>query len=434
MHSWNELWRNVIARTVPTVRDLSAVFKSEYDDTAFTLRGTAESLSHVDQAGRRLIDSCDGPEVGSGATGSRLRVIAARPHHELNTLLSKYAYSDDDGWTGGDSTYVRRLPDGRHVMMFSDTFLGRVAADGTRVRETPFVSNSFVVIERSGEMRTVLGRTPGGQLRAVLPPEGDQFHWLGGSHVTRRNTLDVMFLRFTGDSRVTDTGGDFDAERLRTALIPGGQGELEHRANLLARFDARDLRLLDVTPMPSDTGVHWASWVEHDPRTDHSYVYGVTDAGADKYMHIARVPGDDLRQQWEFFDGQGGWSPREADSAPLMSGVANEYSVARLDDKRFLLVTQDTTSPYSPDIVGYLSDSPTGPFTSPTLLYRTTESGPLGFFGDGDVVVYNAHEQPDLRRGNELTITYNLNSSVQGVLDDSAKYRPNAVNVKFELD
>ncbi|WP_280262663.1 hypothetical protein [Nocardia wallacei] len=434
VRAWDELWHKVIDKAIPAVHDLAAVFKSEYDDVAYTLRGTAGSLSDADLDGGRIVSGAARRAPGSEATGPRLRVISSAPHHDLNTLLSKYAYTDDGGWTGGDSTYLRRLPDGRHVIMFSDTFLGRLDARGSRTPETPFVSNSFVVVERDGSMRTVLSTTPDGRTRAVLPPQNDRFHWLGGSHVTSRDTLDVMYLKFTGDSRVVDTGGDFDAERLRAALVPGGGGELEMHGNLLARFDTRDdLRLLDVTPMPSETGVHWASWVEHDAATDHTYVYGVHDEGADKLMHIARVQGDDLRQPWEFFDGQGGWSPRETDSAPVMSGVANEYSMTRLNDQHFLLVTQDTTSPYSPNILGYLSESPTGPFTSPTLLHTATESGPFGFYGDAETVVYNAHEQPDLRRGNELTLTYNLNSSVQGVLDDSSKYRPNAVKVRFDV-
>ncbi|MCX4092904.1 hypothetical protein [Nocardia sp. alder85J] len=432
--TWEDLWHNVIARTVPAVKDVAAIFKSEYDDVAYSLRGTAGELSRAEREGGSIVDGAAGSRAGAGVSGPQLRVMSTAPNHDLNSFLAKYAYHDDEGWTGGDSTYVRRLPGDRHVIMFSDTFLGRLAADGSRVPETPFVSNSFVVVDRDGQARTLLSRTLDDQARAVLPPQADRFHWLGGSHVTGRDTLDVMYLRFTGDSRVLDTGGDFDAARLRTALIPGGAGELEMHGNLLARFDARDLSLLDVTPMPSETGVHWASWVEHDAVGDHTYVYGVHDEGAEKFMHIARVPGDDLRQPWEFSDGQGGWSAREADSAPVMSGVANEYSVARLSDRHFLLVTQDTAVPYSPDIVGYLSESPAGPFRSPALLHRATESGPAGFYRDPETVVYNAHEQPDLRRGNELTITYNLNSSVQNVLDVSSKYRPNAVRVRVRVE
>lgn len=435
MEAWDRLWQKVIEKTIPPMKDMATVFKSEYNNFSHTLRGNVDLIGETTRHGGRLVSGHQKDTYNlSIESDARLRAISNTPHYELNTLLSKYAYTDDDGWTGADSTYLRRLPGDRHVFMFSDTFLGRVEADGSRARDTPFVSNSFVVIERDGTMRTVLGATPDGQVRAVLPPRGNQFHWLGGSHVTRRNTLDVMFLGFTGDSRVVDTGGDFDAERLRMALIPGGGGELDFQENLLVRFDAHDLRQLDVTPMPSETGVHWASWVEFDQRDNHTYVYGVRDEGVDKFMHVARVDGDDLRTSWQFFDGEGGWSPHETDSAPLMSGVANEYSVSRLNDKNFLLVTQDTTAPYSPDIVGHLAESPTGPFGPPSLLYRATESGPLGFYGDPETVVYNAHEQPDLRRGNELTITYNLNGSVEGVLDNTAKYRPQAVKVRFDIE
>ncbi|MGW1739779.1 hypothetical protein ACWCPQ_13325 [Nocardia sp. NPDC001965] len=414
---------------------MAAVFKSEYDDVAFTLRGGADHHGRADVLAAAPLDGPNrAPVPTDQVPGPRLRVKSATPHHELNTLLSKYAYTDDGGWTGADSTYLRRLSEDKHVFMFSDTFLGRVGPDGSRARDTPFVSNSLVLVERDGSMRTVLGTSGDGASRALLPPRGDQFHWLGGSHVTSRETLDVMFLGFTGDSRALASAADFDAERLRVALIPGGAGELEFQENLLVRFDAHDLGRLDVTPMPSETGVHWASWVEFDNRDNHTYVYGVDDRGAEKSMHVARVEGDDMRAPWQFADGDGGWSPRETDSAPIMSGVANEYSVSRLNDRNFLLVTQDTTVPYSPDIVGYLSDSPVGPFESQTLLYRATESGPLGFFGDADTVVYNAHEQPDLRRGDELTVTYNLNGSVEGVLEDSAKYRPQAVKIRFGID
>lgn len=414
-----ELWQRITRPEVPPTADPTTTFRTEREKHARDLRGS----------GQRFPDS-DSP-TDTGASG--LRVVASAPHHDLNIFLARYAYRDDGGWTGGDSTYIRRLPDGRHVIMFSDTFLGTVRPDGSRSSETPFVSNSFVVVDPDGTARTVLGSRAGDAARAVVPPDGDQFHWLGGSHVTSRNTLDVMFLGFTSDARVDPSAVDFDAARLRAALTPGGNGEPEHRRNLLVRFDIDGLTPIDITPMPSRSGVHWAGWVEHNADENRTYVYGVNDEGTRKHMHIARVLGDDLRRPWEFLDESGGWSPRERDSAPVISGVANEFSVTRLPDGRHLLVTQDGRVPFSPDIVGYVSDSPTGPFTSPTLLYRAPEPGPLGLYGDGEVVMYNAHEQPDLRRGNELTITYNLNGSVPGVLADSSKYRPTAVKVRLDL-
>ncbi|MFR9774073.1 sigma factor [Nocardia sp. SC052] len=426
-----ELWHRVIAGAVPPISDLAAVFKSEKEEVPHTLSGTVGAQPGISLPG----PESTAPEVVAELPDRpRLKVISATPHHDLNTLLSRVAYHDDDGWTGGDSTYMRRLPDGRYVIMFSDTFLGRVQADGSRSLDTPFVSNSFVEIDHSGRARTILSETPDGQVRAVMPPHDGEFYWLGGSHVTSRNTLDVLFLRFTGDVRVVDTGGDFDAARIQTAMIPGGNGELVFKGNVLIRFDAGDLSRIDVTPMPSETSVHWASWMEFDARDDYTYIYGVEDEGAEKFMHIARVKGDDLRQPWQFLGDAGKWSPREADSVRVMSGVANEYSVSRLPDGHFLLVTQDTTFPYSADIMGYLADSPTGPFISPTLLYRATEPGPFGFYRDADTVVYNAHEQPDLRRGNQIVVTYNTNGSVRGVFADTSKYRPNAVKIRFDIE
>src|SRR5688500_3925696 len=55
-------------------------------------------------------------------------------------------YGDAGGhWTGGDSTVSVRLPDGRVVWLFSDTFLGSVNPDGSRPAETPMVNNTIVV-------------------------------------------------------------------------------------------------------------------------------------------------------------------------------------------------------------------------------------------------------------------------------------------------
>jgi hypothetical protein len=112
--------------------------------------------------------------------------------------------------------------------------------------------------------------------------------------------------------------------------------------NVLARFDADDLSLIDLTPMPSQAGVMWSAWLDYDGT--HTYVYGTEESGSDKYMHVARVSGDDLRARWEFFDGEG-WTPNENDSARIMPGVANEYSVTRWRD-RYLLITQDTSAPF----------------------------------------------------------------------------------------
>ncbi|WP_245567458.1 protein phosphatase 2C domain-containing protein, partial [Nocardia vinacea] len=330
-------------------------------------------------------------------------VVAAVPHEELTALFASYG-DTDSGWTGADGTYSRRLPDGRHLWMFSDVFLGGTKnPDGSR-RRPPYLVNNAFVVQSDGEMSTVHHGTTDSP-RPLMQAGKGEFYWLGGGYVAG-NVLSVMFIRFARNGR--------------------GVLNATFEDNLLARFDADDLSLIDTTPMPSTTGVAWSAWLDNDGT--HTYVYGCEDLGADKYMHVARVLGDDLRGQWEYFDGSG-WSTNENDSARVMSGVANEYSVTRWRG-RYLLITQDTTTPTSPRIVAYVSDSPAGPFTTPTLVYEAPEAGATGSFGDPNVIIYNAHEHPDLRSGDELIVSYNLNSlDFKGVLDDMSKYRPRFVRI-----
>ncbi|MFI9415040.1 amidase family protein [Nocardia gamkensis] len=333
-------------------------------------------------------------------------VVEAVPHTELTAALATYG-DTGDGWTGADSTYSRRLPDGRHLWMFSDTFLGTVHPDGSRPATSPMVKNTFVVDDQ-GRLSTVHGGTADAPTAVVPSPKG-QMLWVGGGYVTG-NILDIMLVRFVNN----------DPDDLMWGLT--------WDENVLARFDADDLSLIDLTPMPSQAGVMWSAWLDYDGT--HTYVYGTEESGSDKYMHVARVSGDDLRARWEFFDGEG-WTPNENDSARIMPGVANEYSVTRWRD-RYLLITQDTSAPFSAEIWAYLSDSPTGPFTSPTLVYRAPEAGATGSFGDPNVYAYNAHEHPDLRSGDTLIVSYNVNSlDFEGVVSDVSKYRPRFVTVRL---
>jgi 3',5'-cyclic AMP phosphodiesterase CpdA len=340
-------------------------------------------------------------------------VVSAQPHPGLTAAFAEYGNSGD-GWTGADSTYSRRLPGGRHLWMFSDTFLGTVNPDGSRPPDSPIVNNTFIV-QRGAGMTTIHGGTPG-QPEAILEAGPGQWYWLGGGYLGA-GAVNIMFIRFE-----------------RTGP---GMWDWVWRDNLLGRFHPSDLRLLSTHPMPSAAGIMWSSWL--DRHGGHTYVYGVEDLGDAKYMHVARVAGDDLRAPWRFFDGSG-WSPDEQDSARVMAGVANEYSVTRWRG-RYLLVTHDTNVVFSNEILAYVSDSPTGPFTSPTLLYRTPETGATGSYGDPNVITYNSHEHPDLRRSDSgrlqrradrLIVTYNVNSlDFQGVIDDVTKYRPRFIEVQL---
>ncbi|MFD2357379.1 hypothetical protein ACFSTC_61000 [Nonomuraea ferruginea] len=213
---------------------------------------------------------------------------------------------------------------------------------------TVFLNNSFAV-ERDGRLRTITGGTSQAP-KAVMPPR-DQNHWYWVGDVTlarRHRRGDLPGVRALRPRRVG------------LALAPQRGGQVPPQG----RLD----RPLSVHDLPSGNGVAWASGILKDG--PHTYVYGVEDHGSPKYMHVARVKGDSLLGAWEFLTADGTWSADEADSARVMDGVANEYSVTKIGDG-YVLITHDTTEVLSARIVAYSSCSPTGPFTGKQLLYTT---------------------------------------------------------------
>lgn len=355
---------------------------------------------------------------GGGHGGDQCRLadetltFDSAPEPELTETFTRYG--DEAGeWTGGDSTYSIPLRGGRTAWVFSDTFLGEVAPDGSRPLDSPFLNNSFVVQDRRGDLSTVTGPD---QTSLIGQPTDEPagWYWVGDGLQTRRGDVQLVALRFW-------YGG-------------GGAFDFGWESNHLATFDGRTLELESLTDLPSEAGVQWASWIDQAERGErYTYVYGVADGGAVKSMHIARVRGTDLTGRWEYWTGAG-WSAAETDSVAVLDGVANEYSVTRYRDG-YLLITQDTNEAFSRNILAYTSCSPTGPFEPAGLVYEIPEVGALGSYGNPNVFAYNAHEHPELRTRDTLLVTYNVNSFDSGDLyEDASIYRPRFIEVEVGTD
>ncbi|WP_329004356.1 DUF4185 domain-containing protein [Kribbella sp. NBC_00709] len=315
------------------------------------------------------------------------------PHAAPEGLLNSYS-NTGKGWTGADSTYSVALPGGRTAWIFSDTFLGPVNPDGSRPTTTPFVNNS-IVVQHGSQLKTVTGGTATNPT-AIIPPPSDGWYWIGAAQTSH-------------------AGRDLDVTALRFVKTGTGQWDWHWASNYLARLDSKTLKLKSLTPLPSAANVQWSGWLMRDQ--SYTYIYGVEDLGSSKYQHVARVRGDDLTAKpWQYWTGSG-WSSDETASARVLEGVANEHSVTKFKDG-YLLVTHDTKELFSKRVVGYFSCSPTGPWVKPVELYQTPETA-------GNIITYNSHEHPDLRRGNELLVSYNVNSLVSDDLyTDVSIYRP----------
>lgn len=349
--------------------------------------------------------------AGAAVLGARpasasaaISVVSATPNAALNNLFNAYGNSGV-GWTGADSTYSTALPSGERLWIYSDTFLGPVNPDLSRPRDTPFLNNSF--IRQNGDrLTTVHGGTASAPDSLVPPSSSGNWYWFGAGIAI---------------------GGVLNQTVIEFGRTGPGPWDFAWMGTHLARFPVGRLtRPSSMTPLPSGAGVTWSAWLQ--PVGQHLYVYGVEDLGASKYLHVARVAGNDLRGRWEYWTGTG-WSTVEADSARVLEGVSNEHSVTPWRDK-WLLVTQDTTELFSTKIVGYLGDAPTGPFTGKTVLYTTPETGSQGTYGNPNVYTYNPHVHPSLSSGDRLVISYNVNSFVPDDLyADVTIYRARFVTV-----
>lgn len=321
-------------------------------------------------------------------------------------------YAETGGaWTGGDSTYSLPLGGGRTGWFFSDTFLGTVNPDGSRPTDSPFVNQS-IVVQTSRGFETVTGGTPDAP-DGIVPPEDDgRWYWIGDPASGKHGTVQVPLLQFT-----------------RTGT---GQWDWHWSGNRLATLDGETLQLESITDLPSATDINWGSWTLQEGRT--TYIYGIADYDGVRSAHVARTTdGTGLAGEWTFWDGSG-WSDDETDAVPVAPYVANEFSVARFRDG-YLMITQDTSELFSTRIVARTSCSPMGPFTEGVEVYRTPETGLFGSYGDADVFTYNAHEHPEMRQGNRLLVTYNVNTfdNVGDVYDDATIYRPRFVDVELTV-
>src|SRR4051794_17079199 len=235
-------------------------------------------------------------------------VVGTSTNTGLTTKFTNYG-NTGAGWTGADSTYSARLPNGNDLWEFSDTFLGPISPP-TRPASALMIHNSFV--RQSGStLTTITGGTASAPDSLMTPTTAGHWFWAGAGTVNGAGThleMPITEWEKTGPSI----------------------WDIAWVSNKLARFPVGSLNTPTITSLPSSAGIEWASWVAHEG--SYTYVYGVEDLGADKYMHIARVSGTSLTGTWKYYKGgdpalPASWSSVEADSIRVIDHVSNEYSV-----------------------------------------------------------------------------------------------------------
>jgi hypothetical protein len=342
---------------------------------------------------RQNTGDCRAHTVDSWSTDDRLTTEFTR-------------YGDDatrtDDWTGGDGTHSVRLPDGRLLWLFSDTYLGQVHGPPNPVGESyawrdgtaPLVRNSVVLMDE-------------GRLQATLPaplfpdPAPNQWRWPVAARVEPRSpgsaeqVLRVLLWVRTAGSAPWIYGVP-TATEVATLSLPDLR--VESVVKVLDQQHVQD---------PSRRVLFGTTLVEKGGWT---YVFGGDDGQAASrpasQAYVARVPEGGLGDPaaWEYWDGSD-WAARARPDAVLgdgrRTGVGSAFSVVR-EGGTYVLFTMAAGTRGLTTVTSYWACSPTGPWHGPAKGF--TPSLP-----QGQVAAYNPQAHPELGGDGKLVLSYDVN-------------------------
>ena len=281
------------------------------------------------------------------------------------------------GLTGGDSALSTRLPDGRVLWLFGDSFIGGMRGDGTREFDAPLVRNALVVEDR--DCLTTLYRGDPAAPREYLPAgnhPNNSWYWPNQPFVSAGRVL--LFL--THLKRTGPGGWDF---------APTGSA--------LASLRLPGLGLDEIQRVPTAPQTYFGVAVTRAATV--TYVFGVDERHSPaKGLLVARVAGDLAAGRWKYWDGRH-WVARVARARPILRLPACQFSVLRTRNRQLLLITQDGLRSR---VLSFRARTPVGPW-SPGPDVATVPQVP-------GAMVYNAVPHVEFRERDHVLLSYSVNA------------------------
>lgn len=332
------------------------------------------------------------------------------------TALFDAPFGAAPGWAGADGVYSlpldgdERMGQGggarRHLIWFSDTFVGGVAADRSRQSGTVMVNNTTALLTGSQPDPARLQfqvrlDAHGGALAMVAPKARERWYWPNDGVTVGGKTYTYALRMKAGGAGAFAfevDGVDLLAARAADA-VPFAGGYAQRQMPLYApatatrgetTYGMATLALTRAARAPNPDG-----WV---------YVYGLRNDNLNKKLLVARVAPKQVANAsaYRFWTGSD-WSADIGAAASIAGRLSSEFSVQPLADGRFLLIHQ--WDALGANVVARYAASPTGPFGPPTIVWTCPEAGLTP-----NTYVYGAKAHPNLSQAGELLISYHVNT------------------------
>ena len=339
---------------------------------------------------------------------------------------------DSGGITGADGLFSVPLPDGRSVFLTGDCFLGEVV-DGRRDPSTTMLNNSMVVINRDRTEATAVYRGTYDRPESLFVPEqqGDAKHWYWPGHGFADDTILYVFaLNMYNDPSLVVPSEKEPGEVDEVDRLAENQWSFAVAGVDLLRFSLPELKFLDVHGVNStyELDIHLGNSVMREG--GYIYVYGTRNDPDGSHIYVARVREGALPyyQGWEYFDGSS-WSIDHQDARPMKLdiSVSEQFSIFRIKDRYVLLTHAKGTQ----DIYTYTSPEPFRGFGNKQFIYHSPDHD---LDTTGNLFAYNAMAHPQYIRGDNLLVSYCVNSMrVRDVFEDADKYRGRFLRVPLAL-
>ena len=396
------------------------------------------------------------------ARGDQPKAIANATLQAVPEVKWDAVFDRTNGWTGGDVAATVDLGHGRVLWLFGDTWVGEVAK-GAHLPGSHMVNNSLGLL--GSDSRTIDDPPSSSAMR---------FHW-GRNDARGHPTAWIVPdpLRVQGNTKTSDpehphgwywpTGGaavvsdPHGNPRLVVFLFHVGKAEgqagvwaFKTLGGALAMIDNFDQPVeswhveqheipfaISTDMAKADTGLRETSWGMAAIRQPAGakdapgllYVYGIRNRSPlNRQLLLARVPADAVDEpgKWRFYAGDGKWSGRLQDAAPIAESLVNELSVEEYAaEGRSLLIMAHSEAVFGQRIFVRTASRPEGPWTGPMPVYRVPELD-----RNRSYFTYAAKGHLQISRHGELLISYIVNShDFQAMFKDATIYRPRFVSI-----